>query len=187
MAVALLLKKQNKYFCYHLGFGLVSWVLQCSRKNLVFFFGMLGSTYIFTNQDDLSYSAWTIFFRQDQLGKSPPNIFSSSKLFKKDRRLIVCSSIVAALTQWGKPSNLWTLAFILLDQGSPVEYELDEFNKPHTGTTLSCLQLWLCWLRRKIPLRQPVTSSLGNIFWRHVSLPKQPGPHIPGWRQHSCS
>ena len=27
------------------------------------------------------------------------------------------------------------LESILLDQGFPVEYELDEFNPPHTGTT----------------------------------------------------
>ena len=58
-------------------------------------------------------------------------------------------------------------ASILLDQGFPVEYELDELNTPHTGTTLSRLQYWLCRLRCKIPLQHLVTSSLGNIFWRH--------------------
>ena len=46
------------------------------------------------------------------MGESPPNTFSSSELFKKDRRLTVYSSIAAAAaaasTQWGKPSNLWT-------------------------------------------------------------------------------
>ena len=36
------------------------------------------------------------------------------------------------------------LESVLIDQGFPVEYELDEFNPPHTGTTLSRLQLWLC-------------------------------------------
>ena len=59
------------------------------------------------------------------------------------------------------------LASILSDQGFLDEYELDEFNPPHTVTTLSLLQLWPCRLRRKIPLRQPATSSRGNIFWRH--------------------
>ena len=28
------------------------------------------------------------------------------------------------------------LRLFLLNQGFPVEYELDEFNTPHTGTTL---------------------------------------------------
>ena len=55
------------------------------------------------------------------------------------------------------------LTSILLDQGFSVEYELDEFNTPHTGTTLSRLQYWLCRLRCKITLRHPATSSLGNI------------------------
>ncbi len=44
------------------------------------------------------------------------------------------------------------LVSILLDQVFPVEYELDEFNTPHTGTTFSRLQYWLCRLRCKIPL-----------------------------------
>ena len=42
------------------------------------------------------------------------------------------------------------LESILFDQGFPLEYELDEFNLPLTGTPLSRLQLWLCRLRRKI-------------------------------------
>ena len=70
---------------------------------------------------------------------------------------------------------------ILLDQGFPVEYELDEFNPPHTGTTLSRLQLWLCRLRRKISLRQPATSSLGNIFWRHSHLSPQTTRTTNSW------
>ena len=39
------------------------------------------------------------------------------------------------------------LRLFLLDQGFPVEYELDEFNMPHTGTTLRRPQNWLCRLR----------------------------------------
>ena len=55
-----------------------------------------------------------------------------------------------------------------LDQGIPVEYELDKFNTPHTGTILFHLQNWLCRLRCLIPLRHPATIyPLGNIFWRH--------------------
>ena len=76
---------------------------------------------------------------------------------------------------WGKLSNLWRL--FLLDQGFPVDYELDKFNMPHTGTTLRHPQNWLCWLQCKILLRHLATSSLGNIFWRHSRFsPKQPEP-----------
>ena len=65
---------------------------------------------------------------------------------------------------------------ILLHQGFPVEYELDELNTPHTGTTFSCLLYWLCRLRCKIPLRHLATSP-GNISWRHSRFfPKQPEP-----------
>ena len=60
------------------------------------------------------------------------------------------------------------LRLFLLDQGFPVEYKLDEFNTPHTGTTLRHFQTLLCWLRCRIPLRHLATSPLGNIFWRHA-------------------
>ena len=73
----------------------------------------------------------------------------------------------------------WRL--FLLDQGFPVEYELDKFNMPHTGTTLRHPQNWLCRPRCKISLRHLATSSLGNIFWRHSRFsPKQPEPQTHG-------
>ena len=138
-------------------------------------------------------SGWLILFSQDhfsgqhQIGESPPNTFSSSELFKKDRCLTDCSSIAAASTQWGKPFNLSILTSILLDQGLPGEYELEEFNPTHTGTTLSCLQLWLCQMWGKIPLRQPAISSLGNIFWRHSHFSTQTTrATFHGWLYHSC-
>ena len=60
------------------------------------------------------------------------------------------------------------LRLFLLDQGIPVEYELDKFNTPHTGTTLFHPQNWLCRSRCLIPLQHLATTSpLGNIFWRH--------------------
>ena len=72
-------------------------------------------------------------------------------------------------------------------QGFSVEYELDEFNTPHTGTTLSRLQYWLCRLRCKIPLRRLATSSLGNIFWRHSRFsPQQPEPLTLGDYKRFC-
>ena len=69
------------------------------------------------------------------------------------------------------------LHLFLLDQGFPVEYELDEFNTPHTRPTLCHPQNWLCRLQCKIPLRHLATSPLGNIFWRHSRFSlKQPEP-----------
>ena len=64
-----------------------------------------------------------------------------------------------------------SLHLFLLDQGIPVEYELDTFNTPHTGTTLRHPQNWLCHLRCRISLRHlALISPLGHIFTRpHVS------------------
>ena len=77
-------------------------------------------------------------FRAAQNGEIYQTLSLSQNSFVQYRRLTVCSSIAAAAaaaaaTQWGKPSNL---RLFLLDQGFPIEYELDEFNTPHTGTTL---------------------------------------------------
>ena len=68
------------------------------------------------------------------------------------------------------------LSLFLLDLGIPVEYELDKFNTPHTGTTLFHPQNWLCRSWCLIPLRHLVTTSpLGIIFWRHSRFSlKQP-------------
>ena len=115
------------------------------------------------------------FSGQHQIGESSPNTFSSSEAFELDR-FTYCplSSFVAASQHYEECHLIYgPLESILIDQGFPVEYELDEFNTPHTGTTLSHLQLWLCWLRCKIPLGHPVTSSLGNIFWRHSHFSPQ--------------
>ena len=74
------------------------------------------------------------------------------------------------------------LHLFLLDQGFPVEFELDKFNTPHTGTTLHHPQNWLCRLRCRIPLRHLATTPpLGNIFWRHSRFSlKQPEPQTNG-------
>ena len=73
------------------------------------------------------------------------------------------------------------LCLFLLAQRFPVEYELDEFNTLHTGTTLRHPQNWLCQLRCSIPLRHLATSPLGNIFGGHSHFsPKQPEPQIHG-------
>ena len=73
------------------------------------------------------------------------------------------------------------LCLFLLDQGFPVEYELDEFNTSYTGTTLRHPQNWLCRRRCKILLRHLATSPLGNIFWRHSCFSlKRPEPQTHG-------
>ena len=75
------------------------------------------------------------------------------------------------------------LRLFLLDQGIPVDYELDKSNNSHTGTTLFHSQNWLYRLRCLIPLRHLATTSpLGNIFWRHPRFsPKQPEPQTNGY------
>ena len=74
------------------------------------------------------------------------------------------------------------LRLFLLDQGFPVENELDEFNTPHTGTTLRQPQNWLCRLRCSISFQHlAFISPLGNIFWRHLRFsPKQSEPQTNG-------
>ena len=63
-----------------------------------------------------------------------------------------------------------------LGQRIPVEYELDKFNTPHTGTTLFHPQN--CQLRCLIPLQHlATTSSLGHIFWRPHASPRNIQKH----------
>ena len=87
------------------------------------------------------------------------------------------SSIAAAAwTHEGSYLIYGSLRLFLLDQGFPVEYELDRFNTPHTGTTLFHPQNWLCLLWCRIPLRHlALISLLVHIFTRQTCFsPKQP-------------
>ena len=127
----------------------------------------LGSTHIFTQR------GWLILFNPDyfpgrhHIGESPPNtLFFRTFSNRTDVYTVRSLHSSSITTPWGNPSNLWTSW--VYSQGFPFEYELEVFNLQHTGTLLSCLQLWLCRLRRKISLRHPATSSLG----RHASLPR---------------
>ena len=124
----------------------------------------LGSTHNFTQSGWLTLFISHHLSGQYKLGKTAKH--SLSQNFVQDRRLIVCSSIAASASHQHEESRqiYGPLASILLDQGFPVEYELDELNTPHTGTTFSRLQYWLCRLRCKITLRRLATSPLGNIF-----------------------
>ena len=70
------------------------------------------------------------------------------------------------------------LRLLLLVQVFPVEYELDKFNTPHTGTTLHHPKNWLGRLRCRISLRHLATTSpLGNIFWRHSRFSRNNQKH----------
>ena len=105
--------------------------------------------------------------------------------FVQCRRLTVCSSIAATAASTTMRETIQfvdTLCLFLLDQGFPVEYELDKFNTPHTGTTLCHPQNTLCRRRYRIPLRHRATTlPLGNIFRRHSRFsPKQPEPQTHG-------
>ena len=123
------------------------------------------------------------FSGQHQIGGSLLNTLSSLEAFELDRRKYCLLSSLAAASRHNEESHLiyGPLESILINQGFPVEYELDEFNMPHTGTTLSRLQLWLCQLLRKILLRHPSTSSLGNIFWRHSLFSPQKTRTTHSW------
>ena len=128
-------------------------------------------------------------FRAAEIGEAVKHFSFSQNSLVQDRRLTVCSSIAAAALHHHEGSCLiyGPLASILLDQGFPVEYEWDEFNTPHTGTTLRYPPNWLCRLRCKIPLRHLATSPLGNIFWRHSRFsPKQPESQTHGDYKRFC-
>ena len=56
------------------------------------------------------------------------------------------------------------LHLFLLDQGFPVEYELDKFNTSHTGTTLRHPQNWLCRLRCRNSAPTPSDFTSGQHF-----------------------
>ena len=153
----------------------------CLTRNLI---RPLGWTHNFTQ------SGWLILFIPDhlsgqhKLGNLSNTSFFFQNCFVQDRRLTVCSSIAAAAASHHHESSCLIygpLASILLDQEFLVEYELDEFNTPHTGTTLRHPQNWLCRLRCQISLRRLATPSLSNIFWRHSRFfPKQPEPQTHG-------
>ena len=160
----------------------------CSRSNLVFWFGaLINLTVRVDAYFHLIRMAYPIhpgpFFRAaPNWGKAAKHSLPQ-KLSNWTDVLLSTLLFLAAPSRHNEESHLvyGPLESILLDQGFPVDYELDEFNPPHTETTLSCLQLWLCQLRRKIPLRHPTTSSLGNIFWRYSDFSPQTTRTTHSW------
>ena len=136
----------------------------CLARKLIW---PLGSTHIFTQW------GWPIQFSPDhfsgqhQICESPP-IYLSLRTFRKGQKYLLSAPFIAAASQHHEESHLiyGLLESTPLDQGFPVEYELDACNQPHTGTLLCRPQPLLCRQRRAISIRYPATSSLGNIFWR---------------------
>ena len=116
-------------------------------------------------------------FRAAQIGEPVKHPLSQNS-FVQNRRLTVCSSkaaaaaAAAAAAHHNEGSRLiyGPLASILLDQGFPVEYELDELNTSHTGTTFSRLQYWLCWLRCKNIAPAPSYFTSGQHFLETFTL-----------------
>ena len=142
----------------------------------------LGSTHIFTQSGWLILFSPDHFSRQHQIGEKPLNtLFLRS--FRKDRCTYWPLSSLTTASRHHEESHLidGPLESILLEQGFPGDYKLDEFNPLHTGTTLSRLQLWLCRLRCEILLKHPATSSLGNIFWRHSHFSPQTTRTTHSW------
>ena len=143
----------------------------------------LGLMHIFTQ------SGWLILFSPDhlsgqhKLGKATKHfLFPRTSSFRTDVLLSYCIT-----PPWGKPSNLWLSWVYSFRPRVLSEYELDEFNLPHTGTTLRHPQNWLGQLRCKIPLQHLASSSLGNIFWGHSHFsPKQPEPQTHRLLQRPC-
>ena len=154
--------------------------LNCSRKNFKFLFGALINltvrvdTYFHPIRMTYPVQPGPFFWAASNWEKPAKNSLPQN-FFEQDRHNYCLLSLLAPASRHLEESHLiyGTLESILIGQGFPVEYELDEFNTSHTGTTISHLQLWLCWLRCKIPLRPPITSFLGNIFWRHSRFSPQ--------------
>ena len=110
-------------------------------------------------------------FRVAQTGKIYQTLPFSQNFLVQDRRLTICSSIAAAASHHHEGSSLiyGPVASIHLDQGFPVEYELDEFNTPHTGTTLSRLQYWMqYWMQNSAPT--PSYFISGQYFLETFTL-----------------
>ena len=109
----------------------------------------LWSSYIFTQW------GWLILFSSDHFpgqhrnGESPLNTLFL-RTFRTGRTHFLSASCIAVEAQHHEESHLiyGNLESTLLDQGFPVEHELDAWNQPHIGTPSCRLQLLLCLQRR---------------------------------------
>ena len=127
--------------------------MDCCGKNFVFLFGALINlavrvdTYFHPIRMTYPIQPGPFFPGSTKFGKNRQTL-SCQKLSNWTDVLLSALLITAALRTHEERHLIYgPLESSLLDQGFPVEYELDEFNTPHTGITLSRLQLWR--LRRK--------------------------------------
>ena len=116
----------------------------CSRKNFGFARN-LNRHIISTNQDDSSSSHRISFPGSRNWVSCQTHSLWLNNAVQCRRPTGRFSIAAAAWTHEGTYLIYRFLASIfLLDQGIPVEYDLDTSNTPHTGTTLCHLQNWLC-------------------------------------------
>ena len=98
---------------------------------------LLWSSHIFTQLGWLILFSSDHFPRQHKNGESLPNyLFLRTFSSRTDMFSVHSLHSSRITTPWGKLSNLWTFESTLLDQGFPVEHELDAFNPPLSGTPL---------------------------------------------------
>ena len=117
-----------------------------AEGNFVFWFGaQFNLTHNFTQ------SGWPILFNPDPLsGQQKLGKLPNTLSLAEQRRPVQMShwrffNSSSSMDTWGNLSNLWIpCVYFPLDQGIPVEYELDTFNTLHIGTTLCHPQNWLC-------------------------------------------
>ena len=99
-------------------------------------------THIFTQWGWLILFIPDHFSRQHQIGESPPN-YLFLRIFPTGQTYLLSTPFIAAASQHHERSHLiyGPLESTLLDQGFPVEYELDAFNPPHRNTFILPLTL----------------------------------------------
>ena len=115
------------------------------------------------------------FFRAASNWGKPAKHSLFLRTFSNWTDVLLSALLIAAASRIHEESHLINgpLESSLLDEGFPVEYELDEFNTPHTETTLSPPPTLATSTATQNSLRRPATSSLGNIFWRHSHFSPQ--------------
>ena len=121
--ILLLVAERTSYFCW--------------ARRLIW---PLWSSHIFTQW------GWLILFSPDHFpgqhknGESPPN-YLFLRTFRARRTYFLSTPFIVAELQHHEESRLIYEPFesTLLDQGFPVEHELDACNPPLTGTPLCCL------------------------------------------------
>ena len=123
----------------------------------------LWSSHIFTQWGWLILFSLDHFSGQDKNGENLPNTLFLSTF--SNRTDVFTAPFIAAEAQHHEESHLiyGPLESILLDQGFPVEYELDAFNLPHRNTFISPLTLAMSTTMHN----SAQTSSYFIIFWRH--------------------